>query len=191
MTRDQKILKYMPLVEKVAAKKAFSFPSLELEELVQFGTLGLIHAVDNYDRSRGDFAAYAWVCIEGAILDEINEEGGMKLIQQPKSKEPIEVSLVGGSDEIEILDKNNNMVFNHVITPSPLDILLLEEMKDTLNETLSGMPPEQEQVIKLVVVEGMSLSAASIELGISRDKLTQYFDGGMAVLREAFGGDML
>jgi DNA-directed RNA polymerase specialized sigma24 family protein len=64
-------------------------------------------------------------------------------------------------------------------------------MKDTLNETLSGMPPEQEQVIKLVVVEGMSLSAASIELGISRDKLTQYFDGGMAVLREAFGGDML
>lgn len=73
MSRDELILKYSPMVKYVAGRISMKLPeSVELDDLIQVGVLGLIDAVSKYDPKRGiKFQTYAEFRIRGAILDEL------------------------------------------------------------------------------------------------------------------------
>jgi RNA polymerase sigma factor FliA len=73
MTRDEVILKFSPMVKYVAGRISMKLPeSVELDDLIQVGILGLIDAVSKYDPKRGiKFQTYAEFRIRGAILDEL------------------------------------------------------------------------------------------------------------------------
>lgn len=64
---------YVPLVRYVVSRLHVSLPpSLERADLVGFGTLGLITAIDRFDLDLGlTFQTYAVTRIRGAILDEL------------------------------------------------------------------------------------------------------------------------
>ncbi len=69
-----KLLKeYLPLVRNVAGRMAIGFPrSVELQDLINTGVIGLVEAFGNFDPSRGaKFETYAVPRIRGAILDEL------------------------------------------------------------------------------------------------------------------------
>jgi RNA polymerase sigma factor for flagellar operon FliA len=70
---DQAVTQNLPLVRYIAARIASTIPaSVELDDLIQTGTLGLIDAVRRYDPSKGiPFPAYARYRIRGAILDAL------------------------------------------------------------------------------------------------------------------------
>jgi RNA polymerase sigma factor for flagellar operon FliA len=70
---DQAVMENLPLVRYIAARIASTIPaSVELDDLIQTGTLGLIDAVRRYDPSKGiPFPAYARYRIRGAILDAL------------------------------------------------------------------------------------------------------------------------
>jgi len=72
-TREQLILHYVPLVKFVAARVGAGLPaSVEHDDLVSYGTIGLIEAVDRFDlRRKVKFETYAVPRIRGAILDEL------------------------------------------------------------------------------------------------------------------------
>jgi RNA polymerase sigma factor FliA len=61
------------LVKSVAAGMARRLPShVTLDDLIGAGTIGLIDAVDKFDRSRAQsFRKYAEIRIKGAILDDL------------------------------------------------------------------------------------------------------------------------
>ena len=71
--RQQLILDYYPLVRTIACRMARRLPpSVEVDELINVGTLGLIDAVDRYDASRGvPFKAYAEIRVQGAMFDSL------------------------------------------------------------------------------------------------------------------------
>lgn len=71
--RDQLIEQYLPLVSHVLGRLTFGLPpDVEREDLHSAGVMGLIHAADNYDASRGAaFKTFAYTTIRGAILDEL------------------------------------------------------------------------------------------------------------------------
>ncbi|MBF0160836.1 MAG: FliA/WhiG family RNA polymerase sigma factor [Magnetococcales bacterium] len=73
MTRDELILKYAPMVKYIASRIATRLPqSVDMDDLVQVGILGLIDAVSKFDPQRGiKFQTYADFRIRGAILDEL------------------------------------------------------------------------------------------------------------------------
>ncbi|MBF0195969.1 MAG: FliA/WhiG family RNA polymerase sigma factor [Magnetococcales bacterium] len=73
MTRDEVIIKYSPMVKYVAGRISMKLPeSVELDDLIQVGILGLIDAVSKYDPKRGiKFQTYAEFRVRGAILDEL------------------------------------------------------------------------------------------------------------------------
>jgi RNA polymerase sigma factor FliA len=75
MTREEKILKHMPLVRAIAARVRESLPvQIELDDLVHAGVLGLFDAVDKYDASKNVvFHLYAKHRIRGAILDSLRQ----------------------------------------------------------------------------------------------------------------------
>ena len=71
--RERLILHYAPLVHFVAARVGAGVPaSLDHADLVSFGVIGLIEAVDRFDLSRNvKFETYAIARIRGAMLDEM------------------------------------------------------------------------------------------------------------------------
>jgi RNA polymerase sigma factor FliA len=72
-TRDRLILHYSPLVKFVSGRVLSRLPdSLDSTDLVSYGILGLIDAIEKFDPSRGfKFETYAVPRIRGAILDEL------------------------------------------------------------------------------------------------------------------------
>jgi RNA polymerase sigma factor FliA len=71
--REQMIVQYAPLVKYVVGRMAVSMPGvLSAEDIISYGTIGLIQAVDRYDPSVGvKFETYAIRRIKGAIIDAI------------------------------------------------------------------------------------------------------------------------
>ncbi|MBF0340137.1 MAG: FliA/WhiG family RNA polymerase sigma factor [Magnetococcales bacterium] len=73
LTRDEVILKYAPIVKYVASRISMKLPqSVDIDDLVQVGIMGLIDAVAKFDPYRGiKFQTYAEFRVRGAILDEL------------------------------------------------------------------------------------------------------------------------
>jgi RNA polymerase sigma factor FliA len=71
--RDQLILAYSPLVKYVAGRMSSGLPAhIEEGDLVSYGLLGLIGALDRFDLSRNiKFETYAISRIKGSIIDEL------------------------------------------------------------------------------------------------------------------------
>ncbi len=72
-TRDRLILHYSPLVKYVAGRVLSRMPdSVDQADLVSYGILGLIDAIEKFDMARRvKFETYAVPRIRGAILDEL------------------------------------------------------------------------------------------------------------------------
>src|SRR5687767_15936639 len=71
--RDRLILTYAPLVKFVAGRLGAGLPAhVEEGDLVSYGLLGLIGAIERYDPGRDiKFETYAIARIKGAIIDEL------------------------------------------------------------------------------------------------------------------------
>lgn len=69
--REALILHYAPLVKYMAGRVAVSLPStVDFDDLVSCGTVGLIDAVEKFEPARGiKFETYALARIRGAIID--------------------------------------------------------------------------------------------------------------------------
>ncbi|MDR1445665.1 MAG: RNA polymerase sigma factor WhiG [Treponema sp.] len=93
-TKDQKIretfvIQYSPLVKFVAGKVAVGMPhNVEFDDLVGFGSIGLLDAIDKYDPERGvKFKTYAVTRIRGAIFDELRQIDWVPRSVRKKAKE--------------------------------------------------------------------------------------------------------
>ncbi len=71
--RDRLILTYAPLVKFVAGRVRASLPShVDEQDLVSYGLLGLIGAIERFDPDREiKFETFAMARIRGAIIDEL------------------------------------------------------------------------------------------------------------------------
>jgi RNA polymerase sigma factor for flagellar operon FliA len=71
--RDRLILTYAPLVKYVAGRLGSGLPAhVDDDDLVSYGLLGLIGAIERYDPDRDvKFETYAIARIKGAIIDEL------------------------------------------------------------------------------------------------------------------------
>ncbi|ACN82852.1 RNA polymerase sigma factor WhiG [Brachyspira hyodysenteriae WA1] len=75
--REALIIKYSPLVKYVASKISVNMGShkhIEFQDLVGFGSFGLMDAIDKYNPNRDiKFKTYAVTRIRGAIYDELRK----------------------------------------------------------------------------------------------------------------------
>ena len=71
--RDRLILTYAPLVKFVAGRLGSGLPAhVDENDLVSYGLLGLIGAIERYDPERDvKFETYAMARIKGSIIDEL------------------------------------------------------------------------------------------------------------------------
>ena len=70
---DELVVKHAPLVKRIAYHLMSRLPpSVQADDLIQAGMIGLLEAARNYDASQGaSFETYAGIRVRGAMLDEI------------------------------------------------------------------------------------------------------------------------
>jgi RNA polymerase sigma factor for flagellar operon FliA len=73
LDREKLILDHVPLLKHIAGRMAMDLPSsIDRDDLVGYGMVGLIQAADSWEMGRGlKFSTYAYTRIRGAILDEL------------------------------------------------------------------------------------------------------------------------
>lgn len=71
--QEEAVRTYAPLVKKVAYRLIHRLPaSVEVEDLISVGTIGLLQAIETFDDSKGTrFESFAEFRIKGAMLDEL------------------------------------------------------------------------------------------------------------------------
>lgn len=133
--RDTLINHNLRLVAHIVKKYS---NSLEADDLISVGTIGLIKAVDSYDSSKGFLlSTYASRCIENEIL--------MLIRANKKHKDTVSLNTVLSpkvdSDEMELANlipaENEEEVFRHIETGC-----LMQDVLKEMGKSLSQMEQE-------------------------------------------------
>ena len=87
--RDQLITEYLPYVKRIVHRLAVHLPStVDIEDLMNVGVIGLIQAVDRYDSTRDNkFMTYAIFRIKGAVLSELRARDFLSRSNRRKIRE--------------------------------------------------------------------------------------------------------
>lgn len=144
--REQEILRYLPLVEKVVNGLDIKRRDYERSDLINMGVIGLMDALNRFDKSKKvPFEGYAYIRIKGAILDEVRKTSKVsrsriqKLNDFYKVKEKLEKTLMRTPNdqeicaELEIGDKELAKIHETVhqlASVSLEDVLFTEEGHD-------------------------------------------------------------
>jgi RNA polymerase sigma factor for flagellar operon FliA len=73
--REAEIVRHLPLVQTIVDRIAATLPpSVDRDDLVSAGVIGLMDAIERFDASRDNaFSTYAVMRIRGAVIDELRE----------------------------------------------------------------------------------------------------------------------
>lgn len=113
--KDQFITEYTTLVKRIAHHMMARLPaSVQVDDLIQAGMIGLLDAVNRYEGSYGrQFESYAAQRIRGSILDELREADWLprslrrKMRQIETAMRSLEQRLGYSPSEKEIADEMN------------------------------------------------------------------------------------
>ena len=87
--RDELITEYLPYVKSIAHRMAVHLPpSVEADDLVNAGVIGLMNAIERYDSTRENkFITYALFRIRGAMLSELRSRDFLSRSNRSKIRE--------------------------------------------------------------------------------------------------------
>ena len=119
-SRERLVVAYSPLVKYVAGRTAAGLPPhVEEADLISYGLVGLISAIERFDLSRDiKFETYAIMRIKGAIIDEL------------RSLDWVPRSVRARAREVE----RANAKLEHLLQRAPTDQEIADEMGITLDE---------------------------------------------------------
>ncbi len=115
INKDQFVVEFTPLVKRIAYHMMAKLPaSVQVDDLIQAGMIGLLDAINRYEGSYGrQFESYAAQRIRGSILDELREADWLprslrrKMRQIETAMRTLEQRLGGPPSEQEIADELN------------------------------------------------------------------------------------
>jgi len=87
--RDELITEYLPYVKSIAHRMAVHLPpSVEADDLVNAGVIGLMNAIERYDATKENkFITYALFRIRGAMLSELRSRDFLSRSNRSKIRE--------------------------------------------------------------------------------------------------------
>lgn len=88
-TREKLIMEYLPLVKYVVGRMAVTLPpTVDSDDLMGYGVMGLIAAIERFNPDRGfKFETFAVSRIRGAIIDELRSQDWLPRSVRQKAKE--------------------------------------------------------------------------------------------------------
>lgn len=190
--KDALVRQYAPLVKRIAYHLMARLPaSVEVDDLIQAGLIGLLNAVDRYDDSQGaNFETYASQRIRGAMLDELREadwvsrgvrksarqiEVAIHALQQRLGRQPSEQEIAG---ELQIDIKTYYDLLNDA---RGAQLVYYEDLHDLENDEFLGRFADEAAPAPFDLLAGERFRLALVEaIGVlpEREKLlmAMYYD---------------
>ncbi len=181
--RERLILNYAPLVKFVAGRVGASLPpSVDHNDLVSYGILGLIDAIEKFELTREvKFETYAIPRIRGAMLDELRAldwvprsvrakgrelERAMSKLQASLRRDPTEEELAAelGLDVAELRDRLDST--------NAMSIVALEDLL-----TVSNDEGDRVSLLDSLPDLEVEMPGAAIEADATRDALRGAIEG--------------
>jgi len=212
-SRDELVLRYLPLVRLQAGRLALGLPpQVSREDLLQSGVLGLLEALQRFDPAQGvKFETYASFRIRGAMLDELRRLCWLPraLVKQMRElgkaqtvlagslgREPTEAELaremgVKPEDLHRIVAEINSSallsleetLFNHPAAEAPETVVLEKLVAAELAAVIDKLPERQRVMLALYYQEEMTLKEIGLVLGVSESRVCQLHAHALAQLR--------
>ena len=200
----------LPLVRFIAARIAANIPaSVELDDLIQTGTLGLIDAVRRYDPSKGvPFAAYARFRIRGAILDALRSLDWATRSQRTERKSAASAAAVAGS--MEAPPRVRFFSLGPVVSLSScrqsnedqpaLDVPCEEnlhpdrlfeasEAKELVSKALNVLPDRYRKVVVMYYSGEWSMRDIGRSLGVNESRVSQIHKAALGKMKRALASE--
>jgi RNA polymerase sigma-B factor len=210
--RNRLVTAYLPVAEHLAER--FDERGESLEDLRQVAVVGLIHAVDRFDVTRGsDFMSFAVPTILGELrrhfrdlswalrvprrlknlieaIDAASVALGHRLGRSPTPSE-VAVQLAIGVDEVY-----EGLHARQVAEPDVLDDALAETVgaedpaledvdnHQALKPMLRGLPKRERRIVVLRFFGNMSQSEIALRVGISQMHVSRLLAKSLAQLRQ-------
>lgn len=158
----REIEQYSGLVRSIAWQVHRTAPaSVEIDDLVAFGFLGLIQAAERFDPDHGaQFSTFAYPRIRGAMLNGMAKMSSHSARERPPEDPPPE----GG----EPLAAGRVPGIRSMEPVSPVAQLSAAEARARLAMLVGEMPDQMRELIRLVYVAGMTLKDAGEQLSLSK-----------------------
>lgn len=196
IVREQVVHKYIPLVKYIASRVIIGKTKyVEYDDLVGYGMIGLMDAINKFDESRGmQFSTYASIRIKGAMIDEIRKNSPIskgaidKLNKYNDAIEQLQTKFLRDPTTEEIakeLKMTSAEVFdiesyiNYISVASLDDVLFSDDDEMRLKETIEdkkSISPER----SLEEKEELEYLSRAIEKLNEKDKTIlslYYFEG--------------
>ena len=171
--KEQIVEKYIPLVKYLASRVMLGKTKyIEYEDLVSYGIVGLLDAINRYDSTKGmKFSSYATLRVKGAMIDEIRKcrpisKGAMdklakynECVEKLQNRYMREPSLQEIALELNISEEEVSQVENYI---NYMSIMSLESIEDK-----NSISPEESLEDK----EKLEILAEAIEKLKDKDKL--------------------
>jgi len=162
--RRRRIESNLPLVRALAQRFAWR-EGEPLDDLVQAGCIGLIHAVDRFDPGRGAFEAFAVPTITGEIRNHLRDRGGV--IRTPAAADRPRV-LPFGEDDAPLADP----------IPRAHD-------RVAVAAALRTLPLHERRVVVLWLYGGRSQRRIASDVGLSQIHVSRLLRRALERLRPA------
>lgn len=198
---------YLPLVVTIARVMSRSLPStVELNDLVNDGVVGLIDAVRKYDPDRKvAFATYAGHRIRGAILDGLRRRDPLprslrraqkerwplhaRAAEPPAGAHPLRYRDWGRDGGIHLVDLGQAMGVPADEDDGPEPRAIDADLRRQLCLGLWGLPERDRDVLVMRFFEGLPLREVAARLSLSITRIVEIQTRGLTRLRRFLTGD--
>ncbi len=170
--REELIKSMLPRVRDIAlsiySKFSYLEPSLELQDIIQIGVLGLLDAVNKFDATKEvKFETYAEFRIRGAILDELRKEDilprykretvkkveeainklSTKFMREPTEEEIAKELKISVDEVFEALRHKEN---SHYLSYSDIEPFL-KDVKDIFDPQLNAIKRDLKEKLAIAI----------------------------------------
>ena len=207
--RQQRILAHTALAKGIALRLASRVPkSVEIDDLIAAGMLGLIDAADRWDESRGiPFEAYSRRRIQGAILDALRAEDHLTRRERRSGREAdraeetlrkklkreltVEETVKARRGVPRTLPWSQTFVQVEDADDGSLDTsmdafaqLSSAEDKARLRDAIASLPDREQKILALYYEEELTYREIGVILGVTESRICQILRAVQRKLKE-------
>ena len=214
--REELIMRYLPYARSVAGGlyRQHVHHEVELQDYVQWATLGLIEALDRYDPARGAlFTTYAHARMQGAIrngLEHISERQEQCALHRKLRAERVaaaqfehdvadagagDPTLVGDMVEIAagmmlavLLDDTGMLQTPDQALPDGCyESVAFKQERKRLHTLIDQLTQREQAVVRLHYFQGLTYEYIAQSLDITKGRVAQLHGQALGRLRKLFG----
>jgi RNA polymerase sigma factor for flagellar operon FliA len=208
LDRSALIKQYQPLVRKLAHYMMAKLPaSVEVDDLIQVGLIGLADALSRYEATQGELRGNDWMS-RGSRKSQKDIETHMRRLEHRLGRSPTESEIakemgltladyqallnkVRGTQLVYLEDMSrsneddDNFLDRHVADADadPMNMLRDQRLRESLVAAIKSLPEREQYIMSMYYEQDMNLKEIAAVLDVTESRVCQLHSQSIARLR--------